>query len=115
MRHGTPTLLALIALMWYASSATAGTTPSRTQADSSPSITASQVVSERLAQLGLSQHEIKERLSLLSSNDVQHLSTNIGQLQTAGMSRTTKWIVIGVVVIVVVIWAIDQAGSPYGW
>jgi hypothetical protein len=72
-------------------------------------------VAERLAELGLSREEAEARLALLSSEDVRQLARNIEHLQTAGMSRTAKWVAIAIVVVVVLAWAIDQAGSPYGW
>ena len=118
MRFKT-TAVALIALAWCVTGTARMTpsrvTPSRASRDAFRTTIAIGAISERLQELGLSANDAKARLVLLSSEDIRHLATNIGHLQTAGMTRTTKWVLITIVAVIIVIWAIDQAGSPYAW
>ena len=111
--------VALIALAWC-STVTARMTPSRvtlsrTSSDASLTTIAVDAISDRLTELGLSADDANARLALLSTEDIRHLATNIDHLQTAGMTRKTKWVVFTIAAVIVVIWAIDQAGSPYAW
>jgi uncharacterized membrane protein len=107
-------IASLLVVVCWTTTAGATAAPSRT-AESLLRSSANEVVAARLAQLGLSRAEVDARLALLSSEDVARLHANLEQLQTAGSNRTIRWVVVGVVAVVVIIWLIDQAGSPYAW
>ncbi len=112
--RGRRTVVALLALLWIASSATAAPIPSKATApaasDSSQADRASieqslarREVADALAAHGLSREEVELRVAQLSPEDLSALAAHLNQIQAAGNVPNYIWILLAILIGVTII------------